>query len=93
MNFFGYTKRHDSLERKIFKGIIEGRMGRGRPKKRWSQEISERKNMNVTEDAAPRTGMPTEELSMTPRSICHLKEEFLIYFYYFEKIDLNFKIG
>ena len=49
MNFFGHTKRHDSLEREIFEGIIEGRRGRGRPKRRWSQDITDRINMNVTE--------------------------------------------
>ena len=50
MNFFGHTKRQDSLEREIFEGIIEGRRGRGRPKRRWSQDITDRMNMNVTED-------------------------------------------
>ena len=61
MNFFGHTKRHDSLEREIFEGIIEERRGRGRPKRRWSQDITERMHMNVTEarlDAVRRTGMP-----------------------------------
>ena len=48
MNFFGHTKRHDRLEREIFEGIIEGR-GRGRPKRRWSQDITDRINMNGTE--------------------------------------------
>jgi len=48
-NFFGHTKRHDSLERVFNEGIIEGRRGAGRPKRRWSQDITDRMNMNVTE--------------------------------------------
>ena len=30
LNFFGHTKRHDSQEKEIYEGIIEGRRGRGR---------------------------------------------------------------
>ena len=43
---FGHTKRHDSLEREIFEGIIGGRRGRGRPQRRWSQDITDRISMN-----------------------------------------------
>ena len=49
MIFFGHTKRHGSLEREIFEGITEGRRGRGRPKRRRSQDIADRMNMNGTE--------------------------------------------
>ena len=49
MAYFGHVKRHDSLERTIYEGIIEGRRGRGRPRRRWSQDISDRLNTTVTE--------------------------------------------
>ena len=49
MKFFGHTKRHNSLEREIYEGIIEGKRGRGRPKRRWSQDITDIMNMNITE--------------------------------------------
>ena len=47
--YFGHVKRHDSLERTIYEGIIEGRRGRGRPRRRWSQDITERLNTTVAE--------------------------------------------
>ena len=47
--YFGHVKRHDSLERTIYEGIIEGRRGRGRPSRRWSQDITDHLNANVTE--------------------------------------------
>ena len=49
MKYFGHVKRHDCLEKDIFEGIIEGKRGRGRPRRRWSQDISERLNTTVTE--------------------------------------------
>ena len=49
LKFFGHVKRHDCLEREIYEGIIEGKRGRGRPRRRWSQDISERLHMTVTE--------------------------------------------
>ena len=49
LSYFGHVKRHDSLERTIYEGIIEGKRGRGRPRRRWSQDITERLNTTVTE--------------------------------------------
>ena len=49
MQYFGHVKRHESLEKSIYEGIIEGKRGRGRPRRRWSQDISERLNSTVTE--------------------------------------------
>ena len=49
LNLFRHIKRHGSLEKEIYEGIIEGRRGRGRPKRRWSQDITDRMHMNVTE--------------------------------------------
>ena len=49
-------KRHDCLERDIYEGIIEGKKGRGRPRRRWSKEVIGavgyvRKKIYCTEDA------------------------------------------
>ena len=49
MKYFGHVKRHDCLEKDIYEGIIEGKRGRGRPRRRWSQDISDRLNTSVTE--------------------------------------------
>ena len=49
MAYFGHVKRHDSLERAIYEGIIEGKRGRGRPRRRWSQDITDRLNTTITE--------------------------------------------
>ena len=49
LKYFGHIKRHDCLEKQIFEGIVEGRRGRGRPKRRWSQDISDRLQTTVAE--------------------------------------------
>ena len=49
MKYFGHVKRHDCLEKDIFEGIIEGKRGRGRPRRRWSQDIMDCLNTTVTE--------------------------------------------
>ena len=49
MKYFGHVKRHDCLEKDIFEGIIEGKRGRGRPRRRWSQDITECLHTTVTE--------------------------------------------
>ena len=49
LKFFGHIKRHDCLEKDIFEGKIEGKRGRGRPRRRWSQDITDRLQSTVTE--------------------------------------------
>ena len=39
--YFGHIKRHKSLEKDILEAKIEGRRGRGRPTRRWEQDIEE----------------------------------------------------
>ena len=48
MEYFGHVKRHECLEKEIYEGIIEGKRGRGRPRRRWSQDITERLNTTIT---------------------------------------------
>ena len=49
LNYFGHLKRHDTLERDVLEGMAEGKRGRGRPQRRWQQDIQEWLNNGVTE--------------------------------------------
>ena len=49
LNYFGHTKRHDTLEKLCMEGAVEGRRGRGRPRRRWEQDIAEWLTMTPTE--------------------------------------------
>ena len=49
LNYFGHLKRHDTLERDVLEGMVEGKRGRGRPQRRWQQDIQEWLNNGVTE--------------------------------------------
>ena len=49
MKFVGHIKRHQSLEKQIYEGIVPGKRGRGRPKRRWSQDITDRLQTTVAE--------------------------------------------
>ena len=39
LKYFGHIKRHKTLERHILEARIDGRRGRGRPTRRWEQDI------------------------------------------------------
>lgn len=41
LKYFGHIKRHETLEKRILEGKVEGRRGRGRPARRWEQDIEE----------------------------------------------------
>ena len=49
LKFFGHIKRHECLERDIYEGIVPGKRGRGRPKRRWSQDITEKLQTTVAQ--------------------------------------------
>ena len=36
---FGHIKRHDGVEKHIMKASIQGKTGRGRPARRWMDDI------------------------------------------------------
>ena len=36
LSFFGHIMRHDSLQRNLLEGMVEGKRGRGRPRLQWS---------------------------------------------------------
>ena len=39
--YFGHIKRHNTLEKHILEAKAEGKRGRGRPARRWEQDIEE----------------------------------------------------
>ena len=49
LSYFGHIKRHDTIERLFMEGLCEGRRGRGRPRKRWIQDVSDWMGLTATE--------------------------------------------
>ena len=47
--YFGHLKRHESLERTIMEGYMPGKRGRGRPKRRWVQDVADDLQMDVSD--------------------------------------------
>ena len=41
IKYFGHIKRHDGLEKIILEGMVPGKRGRGRPRRRWVQDITD----------------------------------------------------
>ena len=49
LQYFGHTKRHQTLEKYILEAKVEGKRGRGRPTRRWEQDVEEWMGMRSTE--------------------------------------------
>ena len=49
LRFFGHLKRHQNPECQILEGKIEGKRRKGRPTRRWEQDIGEWLKMEITE--------------------------------------------
>ena len=49
LKYFGHIKRHETLERDILEARIDGRRGRGRPTRRWKQDINDWMDMTTTQ--------------------------------------------
>ena len=49
LKYFGHIKRHETLERQILEARIDGRRGRGRPTRRWEQDINDWMDMTTTQ--------------------------------------------
>ena len=45
--YYGHIRRHDTLQRKILEGKIEGKRGRGRRRKSWIQNIEETTGLEI----------------------------------------------
>jgi hypothetical protein len=48
LKYFGHIKRHELLENRIMEGNIPGRRKRGRPKRRWVQDITDELQMSAS---------------------------------------------
>ena len=46
MSFFGHIMRHDSMQRNLLEGMVEGKRGRGRPRQQWSDNILQWTGLN-----------------------------------------------
>ena len=49
LSYFGHIKRHNTLEKLFLEGTCEGRRGRGRHRKRWTQDIGEWMGVSTVE--------------------------------------------
>ena len=49
LSYFGHLKRHDSLERHILETRLEGKRRKGRPTRRWTEDIKKWLQMSPTE--------------------------------------------
>ena len=49
LKYFGHTLRHDSLEKLIMQGRVEGSRRRGRPRRRWMDDVVEWLEMGAEE--------------------------------------------
>ncbi|GFR66832.1 endonuclease-reverse transcriptase [Elysia marginata] len=49
LKYFGHVVRHNNLEKLCLEGAVEGRRGRGRPRRRWTQDISDWLGFSVRE--------------------------------------------
>ena len=49
LSYFGHIKQHNTLEKLFLEGTCEGRRGRGRPRKRWTQDIGEWMGVSTVE--------------------------------------------
>ena len=41
LKYFGHVSRHDSLEKLILQGRVEGSRSRGRPRRKWTDDIQD----------------------------------------------------
>ena len=49
LSYFGHLKRHDSLEKHILEARLEGKRRKGRPTRRWTEDIKKWLQMSPTE--------------------------------------------
>ena len=50
LRYFGHIKRHEGLEKTIMEGGIPAKRRRGRPRRRWIQDVTDGLNMTAAEE-------------------------------------------
>ena len=48
LTYFGHVIRHESIQKTVLTGKAEGRRGRGRPRRKWTDDIKDWTGMNMT---------------------------------------------
>ena len=49
ISYYGHTRRHETLQKKILEGKIDGKRGRGRRRNCWTKNISDATGMKMNE--------------------------------------------
>ena len=49
LSYFGHLKRHPSIKKEILEGRVDGKRGRGRPPRRWEDDVKAWSGMNLTD--------------------------------------------
>ena len=49
LTYFGHLSRHETLEKICMSGGLEGKRGRGRPRRRWHEDVSDWLGISVYE--------------------------------------------
>ena len=72
LSYFGHIRRHDSLEKRILEGKVEGKRSRGRQRKSLLENIKEMTGMRVTE--CNEAAMDRERWKAMTSNLCKEKE-------------------
>ena len=48
LGYFGHIKRHHSIKKEILEGKVNGRRGRGRPPRRWDDDVKDWTKMDLS---------------------------------------------
>ena len=70
--YFGHIKRQNTLEKLFLEGTCEGRRGRGRPRRRWTQDIGEWMGVSTVE--AGRQALERGEFRQAVREATSIKD-------------------
>ena len=49
LSYFGHVTRHENIQKTILTGRIEGKRGRGRPRRQWGDDVKEWTGMQLSE--------------------------------------------
>ena len=49
LSYFGHVIRHEGIQKTVLTGKVEGRRGRGRPRRKWTDDVREWTGRSMTE--------------------------------------------